>query len=148
MTRPTEHPGTMLRESLEARWGACLAAGLNVRAASVPHDIAERLRIGREQAVARARQQRAARAAATSATVGVDAQGAFTLGGPGRFWLGLASWLPLAVLIAGLVLIQHRSVEEQVMAAAEIDAVLLADDLPPTAWTDPGFREYLKAPRP
>jgi hypothetical protein len=148
MTRPTEHPSTVLLESLEARWGACLAAGLNERAASVPHDIAERLRIGREQAVARARQQRAARAVTTSGTVGVNAQGSATLGSPGRFWLGLASWLPLALLIAGLVLIQQRSTREQVMAAAEIDAVLLSDDLPPAAWTDPGFREYLKAPRP
>ena len=57
-------------------------------------------------------------------------------------------WLPLALLIAGLVLIQQFTAQEQVMAAAEIDAVLLSDDLPPAAWTDPGFREYLKAPRP
>jgi hypothetical protein len=56
--------------------------------------------------------------------------------------------MPLAVLVAGLVLIQLWSDREQVLAAAEIDSVLLADDLPPAAWTDPGFREYLKAPPP
>lgn len=131
--------------------GARLAASLNERAAGVPHDIAERLRIGREQAVVRARQVRAARAISTSSatsTVGVTGQGTAMLGSPGRFWLGLASWLPLALLIAGLVLIQQFTAREQVMAAAEIDAVLLSDDLPPAAWTDPGFREYLKAPRP
>lgn len=125
--------------------GVRLAAGLNERAANVPHDIAERLRIGRDQAVALARQQRAAQAAGA---IGVNSQGAAMLGGLGRFWLGLASWLPLALLIAGLVLIQQFTAQEQVMAAAEIDAVLLSDDLPPAAWTDPGFREYLKAPRP
>ena len=63
-------------------------------------------------------------------------------------WIQLASWMPLAVLVAGLVLIQQWTDREQVLAAAEIDAVLLADDLPPAAWTDPGFREYLKAPPP
>ena len=33
-------------------------------------------------------------------------------------------------------------------AAAEVDAALLADDLPPEAYTDPGFGEFLKAPPP
>lgn len=133
-------------EALEARLGARLAAGLNERSSSLPHDISERLRISREQAVSRARQVRAAAAAPALTTV--TSQGSIALGGPGRFWLGLASWVPLAVLIAGLVLIQQWSDREQVMAAAEIDAILLADDLPPAAWTDPGFREYLKAPPP
>ena len=80
--------------------------------------------------------------------LGVTSQGAALLGRGQGFWLRLASWMPLAVLVAGLVLIQQWNDREQVLAAAEIDAVLLADDLPPTAWSDPGFREYLKAPPP
>lgn len=147
MNRPNDHHSAAL-EALEARFGARLAASLNERTSKVPHDVSERLRVGREQAVARARQVRVARAAAAPAVAGVTAQGAAMLGTPGRFWLGLASWMPLAVLIAGLVLIQQWTDREQVLAAAEIDAVLLADDLPPNAWTDPGFREYLKAPPP
>ena len=59
-----------------------------------------------------------------------------------------ATLVPLAVLLIGLVLIQQWTAREEVMAAAEIDAVLLADELPPQAWADPGFREYLKAPPP
>ncbi len=35
-------------DALQARLGARLAAGLTVRAESVPHDIAERLRVARE----------------------------------------------------------------------------------------------------
>ena len=31
--------------------------------------------------------------------------------------------------------------------AAEIDALLLSDDLPPGAYADPGFVEFLKKPR-
>ena len=139
-------------EALEARLGARLAASLNERTIAVPHDIAERLRISREQAVARARQSRQSRAAVTAAAAGpavlAAGRGSLGLGGGGRFWLGLAAWVPLAALIAGLVLIQQWNDRQQVLAAAEIDAVLLADDLPPAAWTDPGFREYLKAPPP
>jgi hypothetical protein len=56
--------------------------------------------------------------------------------------------LPLIVLVAGLLLIQERMAFEQVEAAAEIDAVLLADDLPPEAYTDPGFGEFLKSSPP
>lgn len=149
MNRRNDHHSAML-EALEARLGARLAASLSERSAQVPHDVSERLRVGRDQAVARARQVRAARAAPATAPAlaGITAHGAALMGAPGRFWLGIASWMPLAVLIAGLVLIQQWTDREQVLAAAEIDAVLLADDLPPDAWTDPGFREYLKAPPP
>ncbi|MFT3821016.1 MAG: DUF3619 family protein [Rubrivivax sp.] len=140
-------------EALEARLAARLAVSLNERAVAVPHDISERLRISREQAVARARHARQSRAAASVPAAGPAAlttgRGSLGLGsGGGRFWLGLAAWVPLAALIAGLVLIQQWNDRQQVLAAAEIDAVLLADDLPPAAWTDPGFREYLKAPPP
>jgi hypothetical protein len=37
---------------------------------------------------------------------------------------------------------------QQIQAAAEVDAVLLADDLPPEAYADPGFGEFLKLPQP
>lgn len=147
MTASTRPTGAML-ETLEARVAARLAAGLNERAAGVPHDIAERLRIGRQQAMVRARQRRVALAAAAGVVNAGGSGASASLGRTGGLWVALASWLPLAVLIAGLVLIQQWATQEQVMAAAEIDAVLLADDLPPAAWTDPGFREYLKAPPP
>lgn len=136
-------------EALEARFGACLAAGLSERTAQVPHDISERLRVGRQQALTVARQRQVATQAASSTGVVAMAGRAGVLGhGRGPFWLRLASVLPLALLIGGMLLIQEWTAHEQVMAAAEIDAVLLADDLPPAAWADPGFREYLKAPPP
>jgi len=147
MTATTRPTGTRL-EYLESRLAARLAARLNEGAASVPHDIAERLRIGRQQALLRARQRRLALAASTGVFSTGGAGPTASLGRADGFWVALASWLPLAVLITGLVLIQQWATHEQVMAAAEIDAVLLADDLPPAAWTDPGFREYLKAPPP
>lgn len=146
--------------AIESRLAARIAASLSVQAETLPHDVSERLRFGREQALARAQQaRRTARQTAAQAqttVVGVSASGAATLGrGFGGFdavwplWQRLASVLPLALLVAGLFMIEHQTAQEQVVAAAEFDSQLLADNLPPTAYSDPGFAEYLRtAPKP
>lgn len=128
----------------EGRFALTLAAALNERLADVPHDVAERLRVAREQAVDRARNARRVSSAAAQSAV-AHRDGTISLSGPASWWLRLASWAPLVVLVAGLVLIHQDIDREQVLAAAEIDSVLLVDDLPPDAWSDPGFREYLKS---
>jgi len=46
------------------------------------------------------------------------------------------------------VLIQQQAGLEQVHAAAEVDALILADDLPPDAYVDPGFAQFLREPSP
>lgn len=125
-------------EALETRLALRLAAGLDEVAARAPHDIEQRLRVAREQALARARERRAAAGAVT-----VSADGSAALGG---WWMRLASLLPLVLLVGGLVAISQEAVQEQLDAAAEIDAALLADDLPPAAYSDPGFLAFLKNP--
>ena len=55
--------------------------------------------------------------------------------------------LPLFALVAGLVLIQNQHVRAQIAAAAEVDFDLLVDELPPTAYSDPGFLEFMKVQR-
>jgi hypothetical protein len=57
-----------------------------------------------------------------------------------------ASVLPLLLLLGGLLVIQQWSSRERVLAAAEIDTLLLADTLPPSAYGDPGFAEFLRSP--
>jgi len=56
--------------------------------------------------------------------------------------------VPLAVLLAGLVLIDSQYSRAQIEAAAELDAAILSDDLPPEAYRDQGFVEFLKTSRP
>lgn len=136
----------LLRDAAQARFAVRVGSRLNDGAAAVPHDIAERLRVAREQAVQRAAAVRRATAPATA--VHVQAGGVAALSGPPSLWLRLASVLPLLVLVAGLVLVQQHHDAEQIAAAAEVDAALLADDLPPEAYTDPGFAEFLKASPP
>jgi hypothetical protein len=52
------------------------------------------------------------------------------------------------MLVGGLLMIGHWSAREQVVAAADFDTQLLADDLPPSAYSDPGFAEYLRSATP
>ncbi|QPF74955.1 DUF3619 family protein [Roseateles sp. DAIF2] len=128
-----------------SRYGLRVAAGLTEHNETLAPDIGERLRFAREQAMAKAREARAARPQLETAA-GVIAQGSSLAlgGGPGRGrWLKLASLLPLLLLIGGLLLIQHSQWYQQITAAAEVDAALLSDKLPPAAYGDPGFSEYL-----
>ncbi|MBV8502381.1 MAG: DUF3619 family protein [Paucibacter sp.] len=128
-----------------ARFGMAVAGTLSEQSEELPHSVTERLRAAREQAMDRARATRRQQ----TVPVAVEATGAVRsgrslalLGGPSR-WFKLASVLPPLLLVAGLLLIQHSQWYEQVLAAAEIDTALLSDKLPPSAYSDPGFSEYL-----
>jgi hypothetical protein len=141
-------PPNSERQAVEARLAARLSAGLAERAEQLPHDIVERLRVAREQAVLRAAEVRRKapqdRTATEVSTVGVTSYGAALMGESAPWWQRAASVLPLFVLLGGLLLIQRQAELEQVHVAAEVDAQLLADDLPPDAYTDPGFGEFMK----
>ena len=130
--------GRVAHDALEARFGRRLAARLTEGSEALPHDISERLRFAREQALERAR------ASAVPPAVPAAAAGPSRGGGGTGFWWRLASVLPGIMLVAGLVLIEIQHDDEVTRTAADIDAALLSDDLPPTAYTDPGFAEYLK----
>lgn len=152
----SSRPNDLDRPALQGRLGTRLAAALGEQAAAVPHDITERLRVGREQAIARARAAAsrpatAAGRAASWASVGAGAGGSALSApsGPESGWSWrIASVFPLLMLLLGLQFIEHVTQREQILAAADIDAVLLADDLPPDAYADPGFAEFLRSPPP
>jgi hypothetical protein len=131
-------------EAIEARFARGVAARLSEQTLHFAPEIAERLRFSREKAVAAARR---ARAGVEGQGVGVTAGGAAIAGfSRSRWWLPIASALPLAVLVGGLVLIQEWQTRSQISVAAEVDAALLGDDLPINAYRDAGFVEFLKAP--
>ena len=134
------------RDGLEARFGVRVASMLGERAQSTAPDISERLRFAREQALVRA--QAARRQVQTaSAPVVVGRGSSAVLANPLGWWFKLGSAAPLALLVLGLAGIAHVHDKAQIAAVAEVDAALLADDLPPAAYTDPGFAEYLKTER-
>jgi hypothetical protein len=135
-------------EALQSRYALRVTARLAEQSRAVSPDVGERLRFARERALELARAQRAATA---SPALQAGSAGAGTLalaGGPrpaSSWWVGFVQWLPLLALVGGLVLIQNQHVRAQIAAAAEIDFDLLVDELPPTAYGDPGFLEFLKA---
>lgn len=176
-TRPTNPLTPAQREALEARFALRLSARLEEGAQSVPHDISERLRIAREQAIRAAGQARAAAVAPVVVTApavnvsvaGLSAAGAGGAGGasgtptwsesrqsratdhgrqlddiPVSWGWRLAAALPVLALLAGLWGIHRYYKQEQVEAATDVDMALLTDELPPAAYADPGFAEFLR----
>lgn len=131
-------------DALQARFALRVAARLTERSTALAPDLSERLRFAREQALERAR---AVRGAETVGPVSVHRGGAAVLGRIGSgWWLKAASVLPVFALAAGLFMIQRWQDDNQIATAAEVDAALLADDLPPRAYGDAGFAEFLKTP--
>ena len=147
MTRNTKTTYSLPdRDGLEARFGVRVASMLGERAQSTAPDISERLRFAREQALSRAQAARRQVQAATAPVV-VSRGRSAALASPLGWWFKLGSAAPLALLVLGLAGIAHVHDKAQIAAVAEVDAALLSDDLPPDAYTDPGFAEYLKTTR-
>ena len=129
------------REALMDRFGLKVAAHLDDQ--PLDHDISERLRVARQQAVAQ-RKQVAQSLAQTTPSI-VSSGSSAVLGGDGFGWFGrLASVLPLVALAVGLVTINIMVDNDRANELAEVDTLLLTDDLPPAAHTDPGFAQFLK----
>jgi hypothetical protein len=128
----------------EARFALRVTAVLDDGTRGLSKDISTRLRFAREKALehAHASTQPLLLGRGAGALIGGSA------GWSGKPWLlRLASLLPLVALVGGLTLIQHLHQRSQISAAADIDAALLADEVPPAAYSDPGFVEFLKLPR-
>lgn len=123
----------------EDQFGQHVAARLSAGSQELPHDIGERLRVARAQAVAMRKQAPQLRAASTVIRSGNVA----TMGG--SWWTRIGSVIPLIALVAGLITISVMQDEDRASELADVDSALLTDDLPPAAYTDPGFAQFLKS---
>lgn len=142
-------PATL--DTLQARFGLRIAAALDEHASSsLSTDVQTRLRFAREQAMAKAKakvSQLQTAPAVASAALSNGSSTASLGGSPTGWGMRLGILLPLVVLVLGLLWIDRHHTRAQIEAAAEVDAALLADDLPPEAYRDPGFAEFLKSSR-
>jgi hypothetical protein len=123
--------------------GKHFSAQLSAYSPNLPHDISERLRVARHLALS---QIKPALQARRVTHVQINSNGSLT-GSPDEglnFWSIVASILPLLVLVAGLMSIQWIQEENIASEIAAIDAALLTDELPPDAYTDAGFTQFLK----
>lgn len=122
------------------QFGRAVAARLDAGTEALPYEVRERLRAARVRALqARKVPQQA------PVIVGRGASATLALGdGRPGLWNRIASILPLLLLAGGLVLLHSVQSDERASELAEVDAALLADDLPPSAYADPGFVQFLK----
>ena len=129
-------------QQLADRFGRKVAARLNQVAGELPYEVTERLRAARVQALA---VRKAACVRPARAIFGMG--GAAALGfGDDRvsLWNRIASAVPVIVLAFGLVVIHTAQSDRRASELAEVDVALLTDDLPPAAYADPGFAQFLR----
>jgi hypothetical protein len=125
-------------------FGRSIALRLSEGIESLPNDISERLKAARAQAVVKRKIVSVQQIA--NAVVASGGEAALQFGDHEGGWLNrVASFLPLFALVAGLIFIAVMQDEVRTREIAELDAELLTDELPPAAYTDPGFTQYLRA---
>lgn len=158
-------------DALEAGFALRVSARLHEGAAQVPHDITERLRVARLRALEQLQAQPVAATVAAHAPAAVHQHGLVVAGATGStsapLWVTgagsvpaplddgplpwrwkLATVLPVLALLAGLWTVQVWHQQAKVQATTEVDMALLTDDLPPDAYADPGFAEFLRQDQP
>lgn len=142
MSTTYSHHFESVSEDAQDQFGRRLAARLSEASEQVPHDISERLRVARVQALAKRKKLQPMLATQVSASGPAAALhfGNERIGAWGR----LASLLPLVALVVGLVTINMVQNDMRASEVAEVDSALLTDDLPPAAYVDPGFAQFLK----
>jgi hypothetical protein len=130
-------------EVLQDRYGLKTASYLSAGASDLPYDISERLRAARAQAVA---VRKVAKTQTSLANATSGAGPALTWGSDEGFglWGRIGSVLPLIALVVGLLTIHSLQTDSFVQELADVDSALLTDELPPDAFSDPGFVQFLK----
>jgi hypothetical protein len=131
---------------LQDRFGLKTASYLSAGNADLPRDVSERLRAARAQAVSR---RKIAKTQTAGNVVNAGGSAALTWGSEeGLSWWGrIGSVLPLIALVIGLLAISSIQDDNRAQELAEVDSALLTDILPPAAFADPGFVQFLKATR-
>ena len=131
---------------LQDRFALKTVSYLSAGTAELSHDISERLRSARVQAVSQCKVVKS-RTAETVVSSGSNTAVSWGSGDGWNWWSRVGSVLPLIALVAGLLAINSYQSDNRTQELAEVDAALLTDELPPAAFADPGFNQFLKAAR-
>ncbi len=125
------------------RFGLRIASRLSQASDELPYAVSERLRAARMQALSK----RKVVAVRTVPSLSISGGTASLTGGDDDFkwWNLVGSAIPMIALVIGLVAINSIQSDSRTAELAEVDAALLTDDLPPSAYTDPGFAQFLKS---
>ena len=127
-------PSTKTLDEHRDAFGQAMAKQLRRRAETLDPAIEARLSSARHAALLAAEEARRA-----PEQVLVTAGGAQAPRQRGRWTL----LLPAVLLVLGLSAINHSQWLRQTLGLVDRDAAVLVDNLPPNAYGDPGFNEYL-----
>lgn len=126
--------------------GRAITSRLSDTTDGLPHDITQRLKAARMLALDKRKVVKLRVAAGVAASGGNTA--ALHLGdAPWGKWGRLGALVPLLALVAGLLTIGFLQDDFRAREIADVDAEILTDDLPPAAFTDPGFAQFLRLNR-
>jgi hypothetical protein len=114
---------------------------LNENLENLPASTTEKLASARKIALSRKKKTSPLRALLPQTALA--GEGGRILHGP-LSWLGrMGLAVPLVALVAGLIGIYQFEQEQRIKELAEIDAAVLSDELPLSAYVDDGFNAYL-----
>src|SRR5690606_25820972 len=125
----------------ELRTAYRLRHALDERSNDLPPATCERLAAARHTALSRKKAE--TEVAQYAVQAGMPRLRLPSVGSP-RAWFGrLGMVLPLAALVFGLIGIYQHERRQQIIATAELDAEVLTDELPISAWLDHGFEAFV-----
>ena len=142
MTNSLQNRSDILQDRFALKAASYLSAGTS----DLPYDISERLRAARVQAVS---SRKVAKTQTAGGVVGNGSSAALIWGAEDgmNWWSRIGSVVPLIALVVGLLTINSIQNDNRAQEVAEVDAALLTDELPPAAFSDPGFVQFLKVTR-
>jgi hypothetical protein len=115
---------------------------LDKNIANLPASSAERLAIARNLAMSRKKQESRVHAVAPQLAMSGQTR-SFSFFTPSTWLKRVGFVIPLAALVLGLMGIHKYEQRQQILEAASIDAEVLTDELPLSAYLDHGFDAYL-----
>lgn len=117
---------------------------LNERLDDLPASTTDRLAQARQMALARKKAHVEVPLSVRVAKAELAAAGGAGFFGQQFSWLGrMGMIVPLLVLVAGLAGIYQYEKQQRIEEIAELDAAVLSDELPLSAYLDHGFNAYL-----
>jgi hypothetical protein len=116
---------------------------LNDRLDQLPEHVVERLSSARKVAIASKRKDSPLRVLVRQNAFAGHIGNFFS--DPSTYWLSrMSAALALAVLLLGGGEVVRMQEQHRLQEMASMDAAVLADELPPKAYLDPGFKSYLQ----
>ncbi|TWI66471.1 uncharacterized protein DUF3619 [Pseudoduganella lurida] len=117
---------------------------LNEKLDDLPASTTDRLAAARQAALARKKAHVEVRVTSVATQTASTRGGVASLSGPLGWVSRLSFALPLLLVVGGMVGVYQYEQQQSIAELAEMDAAVLSDELPLSAYLDHGFNAYLE----